>query len=739
MAEVPYLPVGAGTSEVQLEPSTRSFGPRLEVNTNPAMFGANVGEAMEHFGGDLSKAGDELFSTAIKIQDLNNDATARDLGTKAMNAMAVQQAAYLNTDQQTAVQQGPKYLADSQKAYTNAVNSAPNPVVKRLLGDQLALWMRQNAARVSEHMATEGKKYYNNSENNYRVAVAAQVPGNAFDERSFQSNIKAHSDSIERQDRNNGVLDQNQINMDIQKSNSPLYASRVTEIARTNSAEGRRLLDQYTKQGLLQGKELIAAQDFVERQQIDAGATQAVDRIVNGIPTNAGPEWFYNHKVTFELGSKATGQYESGNNYHSNPGIETKYGHPLGKYQVMSGLLNDYLDQAGLPHMSEKEFLNSPDIQDEVFRKVFIEKFQDMTGSYAGALNMWFTGKAHPDQSVHDALQTHPDQYRTGNIAIALKIARANKMAHDNMTIDEALAAAREAAAHDAPGDARVEDAYVSKVYQAYSIKRRNVADTDWDANQHLSEVVFKAGAQRPTNEAELVRAWPAAQQWLDAMSAPMRMKFDRSLANNAKGEYNMDQAAYDRFNQLRSDLMQGNEDPEKFQAALLVAPFGEKMDQAHQVALWNAQVKAKQGQYKLPMTAKAISELKPILGAAMPDKNSDPDGFNNFQLGLQDALILQQETTGKPATTQDIERIGRNLSAVASKGWLSPTYAFDAPIPDKFQRQFAASSVVKAQGLEEGTDAFNAAMKREYFRELAIQVRQKTATTSDINIPMGP
>jgi hypothetical protein len=59
-----------------------------------AAFGENVANALSVFGGDAQKAGDELWTRAVALQRLKNEADARNTAISATQDMAVEQSKF---------------------------------------------------------------------------------------------------------------------------------------------------------------------------------------------------------------------------------------------------------------------------------------------------------------------------------------------------------------------------------------------------------------------------------------------------------------------------------------------------------------------------------------------------------------------------------------------------------------------------------------------------------------------
>lgn len=93
-------------------------------------------------------------------------------------------------------------------------------------------------------------------------------------------------------------------------------------------------------------------------------------------------------------------------------GPHTKYGDPLGKYQVVESNLPQWSKQAGLGQLSREEFLGNKEAQEAVARSKYGE-YLAKTGDPEAAAAMWFSGpgyKKHP--GARDVLGTSIPEYQ---------------------------------------------------------------------------------------------------------------------------------------------------------------------------------------------------------------------------------------------------------------------------------------------------------------------------------------
>lgn len=105
MAQVPYDPVQqVGAEDERIR--------RPEVPEMPAGFGVNIAQGQQRLGAAAQAGGDELFKTALWLQNLNNESTARDVSIKATQEMAQRASEFDALEGKARHDALPQYLKD---------------------------------------------------------------------------------------------------------------------------------------------------------------------------------------------------------------------------------------------------------------------------------------------------------------------------------------------------------------------------------------------------------------------------------------------------------------------------------------------------------------------------------------------------------------------------------------------------------------------------------------------------
>ena len=110
----------------------------------------------------------------------------------------------------------------------------------------------------------------------------------------------------------------------------------------------------------------------------------------------------------------AIGQIESSGNYQARGPVVTSglYNgqRALGKYQVMPGNLPQWSKEALGRVVSTQEFLNNPELQDQIASYQF-NKIYSKYGNWDDVASMWFSGQPYSGNNSSDVTGTNVPEY----------------------------------------------------------------------------------------------------------------------------------------------------------------------------------------------------------------------------------------------------------------------------------------------------------------------------------------
>lgn len=260
-------------------PNVRPQGeiPRRSLDVPGAAFGENVAQAIEGFGKVAEGAGNEIFQRAIALQQVNNEAEAREADAKYMIAVGEKHSEFSALQGKAASDALPGYMQDLQKTRTDMRDQLSNPAAMKLFDAQSMSTMGRTIFNAAGHAASENKKYIVNAATAQLDADKDYTLQNPKDERAFQEGLTQVDTRIRGTVAPAGGWSKEQTDEQVYKAKSSLIAARISGLARTNPEEAKALLERDRTQ--------IAEKDFertdkaVQTQLRTTGARNISDEV----------------------------------------------------------------------------------------------------------------------------------------------------------------------------------------------------------------------------------------------------------------------------------------------------------------------------------------------------------------------------------------------------------------------------------------------------------------------------
>lgn len=234
MAQIPYNPVP------QVGPSGQGIQ-GFSVRANEDAFGGGIAAEGKKLGAAFEKAGDEIFSVAMKLQNQHNDAIAKDADAKYIIESSNLHADYNSLQGQDAIKARPKYLEDLTAVRERIRESLPNPAAQKLYDSST----RQNFARTvfasASHAAQQGKKYIKNSNEAVYTASREQTLAFPDDPVLFQDNERKAVNAARDVARDAG-LPPEAVNNAAKDARSGITADRLIGLARKDPIRAGEML-----------------------------------------------------------------------------------------------------------------------------------------------------------------------------------------------------------------------------------------------------------------------------------------------------------------------------------------------------------------------------------------------------------------------------------------------------------------------------------------------------------------
>lgn len=151
MPQVPYQPFPTVTPQ--------SPGEQISVATPGAAFGENINSALREMGSTVEKAGDELFTRAKALQDLRNEADAREAQSDYATQASLLHADFSAKEGKDAVDALPGYLQAQRDLRTSIRGGLKTPMAQRYYDADSLPFMQRNIFSAAGHAADQNKRY----------------------------------------------------------------------------------------------------------------------------------------------------------------------------------------------------------------------------------------------------------------------------------------------------------------------------------------------------------------------------------------------------------------------------------------------------------------------------------------------------------------------------------------------------------------------------------------------------
>lgn len=701
MPQIPYSPV----PDVQPEDRVAQ-PPRIQVYTNPDMFGANVGRAVEQLGGTIGKVGDEMFQRALAIQQIKNQAELDNLNSQFLTETAGIHANFSAQQGKNAVDGLPQYGTDLNAVRDRIQSQASNPTVARLFESTTRSQVARDLFNGAGHAGQQLKVYQNDTIKQGLDANAHSAGLSPFDDDGFQKRVDTQV-ALAKDGAALLGLDPDDA---AAKEVSRLWKERLTAMGRRDPFQATKLLRDNADK--IRSDDYAKLDNYLDTQSHTIGARNISSNLLNGRDISLG-----NKIVPMDAAKRAIASIESGGSDHEYTlrGPMTKLGHALGKYQVMEAELPSQLKEAGLPPMTPDEFRNNPQAQEQLFSTVF-GNLMTKYGSFNEAASRWFSGRSVDDataKNVKDAFGTNVPAY----------------LAKTNATLARELPLSRVIDAGSATADNVSDNPQLKDYVTHYITQDRNrdaaVRRDAINQDRNILESAFGGdftGGQFPKDFDTFINL-PQVQQVIAGG------RLDRKEINNLPALFERRQKALTaESNQRVKNTLNGmaDDDPLTFSAIKDFSEFGlSAKDIGYFEKLQRQKRASAEGD---PDLRKAYQAVRPMLPLNFDSNAKDMAATRQeFKGALREGVIAKmQEKGGKKLTDEEYREIGKDLlkqqlntgfwSYVPT--WLGgeptvPWYRSVRTVPD------AAKEAIKQDYLEQGlSEPTEEQYIQEYSRE---------------------
>lgn len=593
--------------------------PRLNVRADPDSFGANIGQAMRGLGGAMGQVGDELFSSAMKMQDIKNETEANNASTKYMIDAGTAQEQFQSLQGDAPHAQLQAHLDGLNKMRQDARGSLTNDAVKRAFDNQTLGEFRQLTIRSSGHAAAQLKQANVNGNKATQQVYQRDIEKGNLSEEAFQDKRQKIMDLITANGRNQNQRDI-EIRNEQEKMETELALSRAKGIAVTDVQGGMDYLN--------------AHRDIVPADKYAQAHAQLQGKLIPIVVDSAAKNTNANRDtVGFPAGS-TTQDLSTYNGAVS----------PVTNSVLVYGMDNPDADvhvEPGEDNRNINILTNDPEGTKAAFDKAI------------GRLGMPITseikdGKVSITLAGEYDLSTAPAMPQEGQGSRDARTAAYLKRAHPDIeNIGE----------HGELGSARLG----ARMHAQKAQQQRD------DENTVLKAIDQLGGYSKVTDPrmiAEQLKTMQGSPDAWDNLPQARKNAITRNLGKTAALQDNINEVI--RMDRL-SNAELYNMDPHDIASNTLLTEGTQKRFLHKQ-----AQIIQNAGNEN-PMTAEAMKMMAPYLGAY------DSDQKQSYKEWLQDALIDEARDTKKAPTRDRIMQIGRELLSTKTTDGLFGTGLFSS------------------------------------------------------------
>ena len=668
-SQVPYT----GVPSVQ-----PSFDATPSVSSNIPMdaFGAGVANAVGHMGRAIEGAGNEIWARATAMQQLNEQANAANAVAEFTTAMGEKYAAYSSLSGKAAVDGYKPYIEDLNSTREAIGQKLNSPYAQKVYLQESRSIQARSVFSAAAHSGREGKNYAIGSTQSLidaRSNAAALAPQ---DEDSYKASLQQNAKDAQRLGDLHGWDAQTTKNYESQM-NSKMTMGRIQGLAKSDVPAAQKLLDAAVKAGNITGDDLGRAQTYIRGQRLSvatrqeaartmsgdnagiASAKMPIDNVVEAIAGNEGADYGTKHPpVTHKVNGKTI----------------TEYG--LGRYGVMQSNLQDWLKEAGMPAMTEQEFLNNPRAQDQL-AKFKLGQYQEEGGSALAAANKWFTGSYNPDPKRTDGISTAAS-YQKRFLAGLAKNASAADMSNWGR------ARSKELFGDDAEAADAMEQSFMTRHSRQKAIDREDMQDNI----DTIENAIVPAKDGKLVTSIEDIQD-PKVQAAWDALPIRMQNKYRKLLSQNAKGDYEATQANQIEYRTWLGRLTDPMASADEKRAAMNADFATMAMPAGQRQQLNMLKAKLWKDQNKNPALNHAMSISDDILRNAGITRSKNKDDYDQIR-GSMFLILNDRMNAGDPVKKdEEIRQISSRLVREVSNGkWFgilpSKEQAFKVQVPEK-------------------------------------------------------
>lgn len=706
--------------------------PSMSSNIPMDAFGAGVASAVGHLGKSIEGAGNELYSRAIAMQQLNEQANAANAVAEFTTAMGEKYAQYSTLSGKAAVDGYKPYIDDLNATREAVGQKLGSPYAQKMYLQESRSIQARSVFSAAAHSGREGKAYAIGSTQSVidsRQNAAALAPQ---DEDSYKASLEQNAADAKHLGDLKGWDEQTTKNY-TQQMNSKMTMGRIQGLAKSDVPAAQKLLDAAVKAGNISGDDLGRAQTYIRGQKLSVASRQEATRMFTGDNPTIGQG-----KVPVENILEAIAGNEGADYGTLHP---TKVTHKvkgqmiteqaLGRYGVMQSNLQDWLKEAGMPAMSEQEFLNNPKAQDKLagFK---LGQYQEEGGSASAAANKWFTGSYTPDPKVSDKINTAASYQKKFLAGLA-----------KNSGAAEVSKAARDRSKELFGDDAEAEDAFEAQALTRHSRDKSMAREAEQEARQTIEDALVPAKDGKLITSIEDIQD-PKVQAAWDELKPAQQNRYRRLMAQNAKGDYEATQENQLQYRSWIGKLTDPMASPEEKRSAMNADFASLPMPAAQRQQLNQLKAKLWKDQNKNPALNHAMSMSEDILRNAGITRTKNKDDYDQIR-GSMFLILNDRMQAGDPVKKdEEVRQIASRLVRETSQKWMfgllpGKERAFKIEVPTS-EREYIKKKYLEDAGSEptekDIQSIYNAKMYNQLYGKAKKQASDAAAAMPAPTVP---
>lgn len=291
MPAVPYSPVPT------VAPSGQGL-PSPSVQGVPEAFGAGMVQSASNLGKAMEASGNELFTRALAIQQMNNETEARQGDADYMIAAGKLHADFSALKGKAAADAFPKYQQDLNDLRMKTRAGMSNPMAAKMFDAQSLSTMGRTIFNGAGHAASENKSWQGQVSAAQHAAWMDRVLTHPDDTEVFGGALKtAEQNAIADSVRAGNTPDDDATKLLVKKRQSEVWSSKIEGLSRKDPKSAKELMEAALK------KELILGQDYEKLSpKVDAQLHNVVSRNVSDAVNSGWAPY-----VTMDQASRAEG------------------------------------------------------------------------------------------------------------------------------------------------------------------------------------------------------------------------------------------------------------------------------------------------------------------------------------------------------------------------------------------------------------------------------------------------